>query len=175
MTRLGDGRDGVVAFGRHRPVIAPDVFIAPGAWVIGEVTVEPGASVWFGAVLRGDAGHIVIGPGTLVEDNVVLHGAITTGTSVVLGHGCVVHDSRIGDRAVIGSNATLFGATVGEDAIVAIGSVVNPRTVVPPSTVFRNGPHANDPAVTPVRSHPDKWAAHYYDRLIRIYRGEEEV
>src|SRR4029079_13919476 len=133
MTRLGDGRDGVVPFGRHRPVIAPDVFVAPGTWIIGEVTIAAAASVWFGAVLRGDAGPIVIGPGTLVEDNVVLHGAITTGTAVVLGHGAVVHDSTIGDRAVIGSNATVFGATVGEGAIVAIGSVVNPRTVVPPN------------------------------------------
>jgi carbonic anhydrase/acetyltransferase-like protein (isoleucine patch superfamily) len=175
MTRLGDGRDGVVPFGRHRPVIAPGVFVAPGTWIIGEVTIAAGASVWFGAVLRGDAGPIVIGPGTLVEDNVVLHGAVTTGEGVVLGHGAVVHDSTIAARAVIGSNATLFGATVGEGAIVAIGSVVNPHTVVPPSTVFRNGPHANDPSLAPVRSHPDKWAASYYDRLIRIYRGEEDV
>jgi carbonic anhydrase/acetyltransferase-like protein (isoleucine patch superfamily) len=173
MTRLGDGRDGVVPFGRHRPVIAPDVFVAPGAWIIGEVTIAAGASVWFGAVLRGDAGPIVIGPGTLVEDNVVLHGAITTGAGVILGHGCVVHDSTIGDRAVIGSNATVFSATVGEGAIVAIGSVVNPHTVVPPRTIFRKTAGMDPPALGPVRSHPDKWAASFYDRLIRVYRGEE--
>jgi carbonic anhydrase/acetyltransferase-like protein (isoleucine patch superfamily) len=131
--------------------------------------------VWFGAVLRGDAGPIVIGPGTLVEDNVVLHGSVTTGEGVVLGHGAVVHDSTIAARAVIGSNATLFGATVGEGAIVAIGSVVNPRTMVPPNTVFRNGAGANDPALAPVPRHPDKWAASFYDRLIRVYRGEEEA
>jgi carbonic anhydrase/acetyltransferase-like protein (isoleucine patch superfamily) len=150
-------------------------FIADTAVVIGKVRLLNSASVWFGAVLRGDAGPILIGPGTLVEDNVVLHGAVTTGEGVVLGHGAVVHDSTIAARAVIGSNATLFGATVGEGAIVAIGSVVNPHTVVPPSTVFRNGPHANEPSLAPVRSHLDKWAASYYDRLIRIYRGEEDV
>ena len=166
---------GVIPFGRHRPVIDPSVFIAPGTWIIGEVTIERGASVWFGAVLRGDAGPIVIGPGTLVEDNVVLHGRVTTGNGVVLGHGAVVHDSTIEARAVVGSKAVVFGATVREGAIVAIGSVVNPHTVVPPNTVFRNGAHANDPAVTPVRSHPDKWAAAFYDRLIRVYRGEEEA
>jgi carbonic anhydrase/acetyltransferase-like protein (isoleucine patch superfamily) len=168
-------REGVVPFGRHRPVIDPSAFIAPGTWIIGEVTIARGASVWFGAVIRGDAGPIVIGPGTLVEDNVVIHGVVTTGTAVVLGHGAVLHDARVGDRAVIGSNATVFGATVGEGAIVAIGSVVNPRTVVPPNTVFRNGAGANDPALAPVRSHPDKWAAAFYDRLIRVYRGEEDA
>jgi len=173
MTRLGDGREGVVPFGRHRPVIDPSVFLAPGAWVIGEVTIAAGASVWFGAVIRADAGPIVIGPGTLVEDNVVIHGVVTTGRDVVLGHGAIVHDATIGDRAIVGSNATVFNATVGEGAIVAIGSVVNPHTEVPPDTVFRNGPAENAPTLTPIRRRPEKWAANFYDRLIRIYQGEE--
>ena len=162
---------GVLPFGPHRPRIAPSAFLAPGVWIVGEVTVERDASVWFGAVIRGDAGPIVVGPETLVEDNVVMHGQVTTGQACVLGHGAVLHGCVVGDRVVIGSQAVVFNATIGEGSIVAIGSVVYPGTVVPPSTIFRNGPATNEPRVEPVGDRLKAWDAEFYQGLIATYRG----
>jgi carbonic anhydrase/acetyltransferase-like protein (isoleucine patch superfamily) len=161
---------GVLPFGRHRPRVDPSAFVAPGAWLIGQVTVERQASVWFGAVVRGDARPIVIGPESLVEDNVVLHGRVTLGRACVIGHGAVLHDCVVGDRAVIGSNAVVFDATVGEGSLVAVGSVVYPGTVVPPHTVFRNGAGGNQPTVAPIGDRLRRWDASWYRRLLAVYR-----
>lgn len=161
---------GVLPFGSHRPRIDPSAFVAPGAWVIGQVTIEREASVWFGAVVRGDAQPIVIGPETLVEDNVVVHGRVTTGHACVLGHGAVVHDCSVGDRAVIGANAVVFDATIGEGSIVTIGSVVYPGTVIPPHTVFRNAAGGNQPSLEPVGDRLKKWNVAFYRHLLEVYR-----
>jgi carbonic anhydrase/acetyltransferase-like protein (isoleucine patch superfamily) len=161
----------VLPFGVHRPHIDPSAFLAPGVWIIGEVTIEREASIWFGAVIRGDGGPIVIGPETLVEDNVVMHGQVTTGQGCVVGHGAVVHGCVIGDRAVIGSQAVAFNATIGEGSIIAIGSVVYPGTVVPPSTIFRNGAGANEPRMEPVADRLKAWDAGFYRKLVATYRN----
>jgi carbonic anhydrase/acetyltransferase-like protein (isoleucine patch superfamily) len=161
---------GVLPFGVHRPRIDPSAFLAPGAWIIGEVTIEREASIWFGAVIRGDVGPIVVGAETLVEDNVVMHGRVTTGRACVLGHGAVLHGCVVGDRAIIGSQAVVFNATIGEGSIVAIGSVLYPGTVVPPSTIFRNGPGSNEPRVEPVGDRLKAWDAGFYQTLVATYR-----
>jgi len=97
-----------------------------------------GRSVWFGAVVRADVDPIVIGPGSIVEDNAVVHGRVTTGRGAIVAHGAIVQDCSLGDRAVLGANSVAFNATIGEGAIVTIGSVVYPGTVIPPFTIFRN-------------------------------------
>src|SRR5438105_2033416 len=82
--------------------IAPDAWIAPTACLIGDVTVESGASVWYNATLRGDMASIRIGPRTSVQDNVVVHteadGPTVIGMECTVGHGAIVHDSTIGDN-----------------------------------------------------------------------------
>jgi carbonic anhydrase/acetyltransferase-like protein (isoleucine patch superfamily) len=157
-------------YGRHRPRIAPSAFIAPGVWLIGQVTVEQDASVWFGAVVRGDMGQIVIGPESIVEDNAVVHGRVRTGRGTIVAHGAVVQDCTLGDRAVVGANAVAFNATIGEGSIVTIGSVVYPGTVIPPFTVFRNGAGGNQPSLQPVGDRLKKWDASTYRSLIEVYR-----
>jgi len=157
-------------YGQHRPRIAPSAFIAPGAWLIGQVTVERDASVWFGAVVRGDMGPIVIGPESIVEDNAVVHGRVTTGRGAIVAHGAVVQDCTLGDRAVVGANAVAFNATIGEGSIVTIGSDVYPGTVIPPITVFRNGAGGNQPSLQPVGDRLKKWDAGNYRSLIEVYR-----
>jgi carbonic anhydrase/acetyltransferase-like protein (isoleucine patch superfamily) len=128
-----------------RPRVADDVFLAPTAVLIGDVTVEAGASIWFGAVLRGDFGPIVVGTGSNVQDNAVIHvGAewpTTIGANVTVGHGAVLEGCTIGDGAIVGMNATVLPrAMVGSEAVIAAGSVVGEGMQVPPRTLAAGVP-----------------------------------
>lgn len=111
------------------PTIAPDAFIAPTAVVAGDVVVASGASVWFGAVVRGDAAPIRIGERTNIQDNCTLHAdeasPCVIGADCSLGHGAIVHGAVLGDRVLIGMHATvLTGAQIGDGSIVAAGALV---------------------------------------------------
>lgn len=125
------------------------VFIAPNATVVGDVTLEKDVSIWYGAVLRGDMGAISIGEGSNVQDNCVLHEAVTVGKGCSIGHGAILHGCTVGDNCVIGMGAILLnGAVLGEHCLVGAGAVVtgkmnapagslvlgNPATVVKPLT-----------------------------------------
>jgi carbonic anhydrase/acetyltransferase-like protein (isoleucine patch superfamily) len=163
---------GLVPFGRYRPRVHPSAFITEGAHVVGRVTVGRGASVWFGAVLRGDFDPIRIGADSLIEDNVVVHGRVVVGRRCVVGHGAVLHGCTVGDEAVIGVNAVVFdGARIGTGALVTAGSVVYPGTRVPPGTVFRNAANANRPSIEPVGRRLRRWRATTYHRIIATYRA----
>jgi carbonic anhydrase/acetyltransferase-like protein (isoleucine patch superfamily) len=127
------------------PAIAPDAFIAPTAVLIGDVEIGAGASIWFGAVLRGDHGRIVIGPGSNVQDNATLHapedGATIIEKNVTVGHGAVLEGCLVKHEALIGMNAVIVhGATIGEQAMVAAGSVVVEGMRVPPRTLAAGVP-----------------------------------
>ncbi len=111
------------------PTIAQDAFVAPTAVVAGNVVIASGASVWFGAVLRGDAAQIRIGERTNIQDNCVLHadeGApCVIGNDCSLGHGAIVHGATLGDGVLIGMHATVLnGASIGNGCIVAAGALV---------------------------------------------------
>jgi carbonic anhydrase/acetyltransferase-like protein (isoleucine patch superfamily) len=111
------------------PSVAADAFIAPTAVLIGDVTVEAEASVWFGAVLRGDVAPIRIGPGTNIQDNCVLHAdegiPCEIGANCTVGHSAVVHGARIGDGVLVGMHATVLnGAIIGDECILAAGTLV---------------------------------------------------
>lgn len=119
-----------------RPQIADDVYIAPNATIIGNVCIERGASIWFGAVIRGDIGRIIIGARTSVQDNVVVHvndrHDTIVGADVIIGHGVVIEGCDIGDGALLGMNATvLSGAIVGVGALIAAGAVVREGSQIP--------------------------------------------
>src|SRR5438128_733702 len=116
----------LIEYHSKRPRVADDVFLAPTAVLIGDVTVEAGASIWFGAVLRGDFGAIVIGPGSNVQDNAVIHTGeaqpTVIGANVTIGHGAVLEQCAIGDGAIVSMNATVLPrAVVGGEAMVAAG------------------------------------------------------
>ena len=111
------------------PTVAEDAFIAPTAVLIGDVTVEAGASVWFGAVIRGDVAPIRIGARSNVQDNCVLHAdegiPCAIGADCTLGHGAVVHGAKIGEHTLIGMRATVLNsAEVGAECILAAGTVI---------------------------------------------------
>jgi len=126
--------------GKH-PQIDPEAWIAPTASIVGDVTIEAGASVWYGAVLRGDFGPIVIRAGANVQDGSVIHGPhdpVVIGEGATVGHLCVVHGAVVGREALIGNGATVQdGVQVGDRAMVAAGALVPPNTVIEPETLFR--------------------------------------
>lgn len=118
------------------PQIADTAFVAPGAVVIGDVTICAGASIWYGCVLRGDEEAIQIGTMTNIQDGSIIHttngdGPTVIGSGVTVGHRAVLHGCRVDDGAMIGIGAVVLdGAVVERGAIVAAGAVVTPRTVV---------------------------------------------
>ena len=123
------------------PQISPEAFVAENAAVIGAVTVEAEASVWYGAVLRGDNAPIAIGAGTSVQDNATLHceqdHPLSVGKNVTIGHNAIVHCASIGDNTLIGMGARLLdGAVIGADCIIGAGAVVKENAVVPDGTMM---------------------------------------
>jgi carbonic anhydrase/acetyltransferase-like protein (isoleucine patch superfamily) len=121
----------------HADLLAPDVFIAPSATVLGQVHAAAGSSIWFGAVVRGDTESIEIGERTNIQDLAVLHAdpgfPCRIGCDVTIGHAAVVHGATIGDGAMIGIRAVILnGATVGPGAIVGAGAVVTEGCEIPP-------------------------------------------
>ena len=119
------------------PNIHPTAFVAPSAVLIGDVTLEENSSVWFGAVLRGDSGKIVIGEGTNVQDGAILHEETVLGKFCVLAHSVLVHKAVLGNRVLIGHGALVYGGVnVGDGAIVGAGAVISGPAEIPPNTVW---------------------------------------
>ncbi|MCA9505657.1 MAG: gamma carbonic anhydrase family protein [Myxococcales bacterium] len=120
------------------PTLHESVWVAPGAVVVGDVTIGEDSSVFYGAVLRGDVEAIRIGRRTNIQDQATLHvtaGRFPTllGDEITVGHRAVVHGCRVGDGALIGIGAiVLDGAEIGEEALVAAGAVVTPGQRIAP-------------------------------------------
>ncbi|CAN0086630.1 unnamed protein product [Scytosiphon promiscuus] len=137
-------------FSRHRqlmplaedaPMVAQDAWVAPSATLVGEVNVSDGASVWYGAVIRGDGGSVAIGEGSNVQDDAVLgSGSVSVGAGVTIGHGAIIKASTVADGSMVGMKAVVEGATVEQGSIVAAGAVVMPDTVVGAGQVWGGNP-----------------------------------
>jgi carbonic anhydrase/acetyltransferase-like protein (isoleucine patch superfamily) len=126
----------VYRFEDKLPKVHPTAFLAPGAYVVGAVEVGEGASLWFGAVARGDLERVVVGPGTNVQDGAILHAdpgfPCLLGPSVTVGHRAVVHGAVVEEGALIGMGAiVLNGARIGKNAVVGAGAVVPAGMEVP--------------------------------------------
>ena len=133
------------AFDGHEPDVADGAWVAPNATIVGRVTIAANASVFFGAVLRGDVNSISLGDGSNIQDNVAVHcdddKPTVIGRGVSVGHAAVVHGCTIGDDCLIGMNATvLSGAVIGDGSLVAAGSVVLEGTVIPPRSLVAGVP-----------------------------------
>ena len=123
------------------PRVSPEAFVAETAALIGDVTVGRDSSVWFGAVIRGDNDPIVVGEGTSIQDNAVLHTEkghpLTVGSNVTVGHGAIVHCCSVGDNTLVGMGAVLLdGAVIGNNCIIGAGAVVKENAVVPDGTMM---------------------------------------
>lgn len=120
-------------------------FVAPSADVIGSVRLGHNASVWFGAVLRGDNDWIVVGDGSNVQDGTIIHTdpgePCVIGKQVTIGHGVLLHGCTIGDGALIGNRAiVLDGAVIGANCLIAAGALITPGMQVPEGSVVMGAP-----------------------------------
>lgn len=127
------------------PSVAEDAYVAPTAVLIGDVTVAAGASIWFGAVLRGDKSAIVIGEGSNVQDNCVIHSAVglptLVGANVTVGHMAMLEGCEIADNVLVGMGAiVLQRAKVGSGSLIAAGAVVGEGVEIPPGVLAAGVP-----------------------------------
>lgn len=135
----------IAAFVDKTPLLGPDVFIAPGAQIIGDVRIEQGASVWFNAVLRGDINCVQIGQGTNLQDLAVCHVTddwpCIVGEYVTVGHAAILHGCRIENEVLIGMRATLMnGVVIGAQSIIGAGSLLTEGMQVPPGSLVYGAP-----------------------------------
>ena len=131
------------SFEGRSPQVHPDAFVAPTATLVGDVVVEAGASIWYGAVLRADFGQIIVRAGANVQDGSVLHGGEPTiiGEGASVAHGCVVHGAQIGAGSLIGNGATVQdGARIGSRTLIGAGSLVPPGAEIPDEVVALGTP-----------------------------------
>jgi carbonic anhydrase/acetyltransferase-like protein (isoleucine patch superfamily) len=127
------------------PSVAAGAWIAPTATVIGSATLESGCSVFYGAVVRADMDRVVLGAGSNLQDNVVVHTdygfPAIIGAGVSVGHAAVVHGCTVEDDCLIGMHATVLnGATIGRGSLVAAGTVVLEGTQIPPRSLVAGVP-----------------------------------
>jgi carbonic anhydrase/acetyltransferase-like protein (isoleucine patch superfamily) len=169
----------LIEFQGRRPRIAEDVFLAPTAVLIGDVEVQSGSSIWFGAVLRADFAPILIGPGTSVQDNCVIHTAselpTLVGTNVTVGHLCMLEGCVIEDGALIGMNATVLNrARVGAGSVIAAGSVVREGAHIPPGVLAAGVPAEVKRELNEELRERTRYAAREYQHLWRRYKQAAE-
>jgi carbonic anhydrase/acetyltransferase-like protein (isoleucine patch superfamily) len=127
------------------PDIHPDAWIAPTAVLIGRVVVEAGASIWFGATLRGDNEEIRVGAGSNVQENAVLHTdmgyPLTIGANCTVGHKAMLHGCIIGDQTLIGMSATVLnGARIGNQCLIGAASLVTEGKVIADGSLVMGSP-----------------------------------
>ena len=126
----------ILPFNSKKPKIHPSVLIAPGAHVIGDVTLGQWSSVWFGAVLRGDLAPIHVGEATNIQDGAVVHvdwdKACKIGDGVIIGHQATIHACEIGHGVLVGIGARILsGAKIGAFSLIGAGAVVLEDAVIP--------------------------------------------
>jgi carbonic anhydrase/acetyltransferase-like protein (isoleucine patch superfamily) len=134
-----------ISFRGRTPRVSPSAWLAPTATVIGSVEISDRASVFWGAVLRGDGDDIRIGTDTNLQEMVVIHAdaglPVSVGARVSVGHAAVLHGCTIEDDVLIGMSATILnGAVVGAGSLVAAGTVVRENMVVPPGSLVAGVP-----------------------------------
>jgi len=122
-----------------------DFWIAPDANVIGNVVLESGASIWFGATLRGDNEVIQIGRGSNVQENTVMHTdmgcPLTIGENCTIGHKAMLHGCTIGDNSLIGMGATVLNnAVIGKNCLIGAGALVTEGKVIPDNSMVLGSP-----------------------------------
>jgi carbonic anhydrase/acetyltransferase-like protein (isoleucine patch superfamily) len=142
---LPTGLAGVVQRLKIGPRMHPSAFVAPGATVIGDVTIGEESSVWYGAVLRGDINRISIGPRSNVQDGAVVHLAddfpALIGELVTIGHGAIVHACTLDDEVLIGMGAiVLDGAEIGARSIIGANALVTAGTKIPAGSLVFGSP-----------------------------------
>lgn len=167
----------IYPYGGHVPRIHPDAWIAPNATIIGDVIIEAHASIWFGAVVRGDVATIRIGERSNIQDNCVLHAdegiPCTVGPDCTVGHAAIVHGATIGAGTLVGMGArVLNSADIGAGCLVAADTLITEGTRIPAGQVVMGSPgRVKRPTSAADRDRIAEGVRHYLERASR-YRAQ---
>lgn len=165
----------VHSIGDRHPRIAATAWVAPGAVVVGDVQLGPGAAVFYGAVLRADSNTIVIGARTNLQDGVVVHvdadAPVSVGEDVSVGHRAVLHGCTVEDGCLIGMSATVMnGAVIGAGSMVAAGALVTPGKIFGPGVLIAGVPAKELRPLRPEEREHLAWNAEHYQELASLHR-----
>lgn len=171
----------IYKLGDDTPTIAATAWAAPGAHLMGKVELADGASVWFGAVLRGDNEPLVVGPGSNIQENSVLHAdhgfPLTIGVDVTVGHQAMLHGCTIGDGSLIGIQAIILnGAKIGRECLIGAGALIPEGREIPDRSLVLGSPgkvvrQLTDDDVARIRASAESYrqrAAQFREQLQRI-------
>ncbi len=171
------------SFNGKTPRIAESAFVSEAAYIVGDIAIGENASIWPGAVIRGDFGHISIGANTIVEDNCVIHSGspsttssvadVTIGDNVQIGHGAVLNCRQVGSNVLIGMNATILHDTeIGSYSVIAAGAVVSQGMQIPDRSFVAGVPAKIKGGVTPEQLWWVEEGSPLYHELARQYKEE---
>ena len=129
----------------QKPTIDPSVFIAPGAVIFGDVTIEKNCSIWYNSTIRCIEAPILIREGSNIQDNAVIHVShsqpVTIGSYVTIGHGAIIHGCTIEDSTLVGMGAIILnGAKIGKNCIIAAGALIPQNKVIPDNSLVMGSP-----------------------------------
>jgi len=165
----------------HAPQVHDTAWVADSAQVMGAVTLQANASVWFGATVRGDTEHITIGEGANIQDGSVLHAdhgmPLTVGKHVTVGHMVMLHGCTIGDESLIGIGAVVLnGAKIGNNCLVGAGSLVTEGKEFPDGSMIMGTPAKVVRQLTPEQIEGLRRSAqHYIDNAHRFQAGLKKI
>jgi len=162
-------------FGGKFPRIHPSALIHETAFILGDVEIGEGSSVWPGAVIRGDMAYVKIGKNVHVQDNCVVHSEFGSdmGDNIVIGHAVVVHSRRIGSNIMLGNNATLLdNCEIGNDSIVAAGSIVAPEKVFPDRSMIMGSPARRREEISQRHMEQIEYSVNYYKKVVKMYKDQ---
>ena len=154
-----------------------DFYIAPGAVVVGDVVLSPGVNIWYTSVIRGDIARITLGARVNLQDGCIVHAdpdlPQTMEDGVVAGHAAILHGSRIGKNTLVGMRATLLsGCEIGEECLIAAGTLIPEGRRIPPRSVVMGTPGKVVRAITAEEIERTRAiCAHYFEKAQRYARG----
>ena len=168
----------IYRLGEHEvQVSGDDFFVADSATVLGKVKLEKNASIWFGAVLRGDNEWIVIGENSNIQESAVLHTdpgmPCTVGSNVTVGHQAMLHGCNIGDNSLIGINAVILnGAKIGKNCLIGANSLVTENKEIPDGSLVMGAPAKIIKELTKEQQRGLVQSAEHYVKRAKHFKGE---
>jgi len=165
----------------HTPQLGKNTYVADSAQVIGKVTLEENASVWFGTIIRGDSEHIKIGRNSNIQDASVLHAdegvPLTLGENVSVGHKVMLHGCTVGDGSLIGIGAVVLNhARIGKNCLVGAGALVTEGKEFPDGSMILGSPAKAVKQLSPEQiAGLQRIAQHYVDNAERYRKGFKKI
>lgn len=170
----------VIPFQNHQPLIAEGLFLAPDAWVIGQVAVGENVSIFFASIVRGDIQRISIGSGTNLQEHSLLHtssglGDCLVGENVTVGHRAILHGCSVRDNCIIGMGSTILdGAIIGENCIIGANSLVTMNVEIPAGHLALGSPAKPVRKLSAAEIKEIGLSASHYRQLGKTYREHFE-